>query len=150
MLPRQPFFGGEITVIRPLALLDSGNHPSLSSKRSFPVTVNPVLQRTLVNVRKFVSFSRSFIGRTAKSAGTSCTPCIMLTWSTFLPSTRLPKNEMMICPSDSHPSGGFPVSDFRICPPASPACPELVSGSKIAGSPPQARDGGLGLRQGLK
>ncbi len=41
MLPRQPFFGGEITVIRPLALLDSGTIRRFHQKRSFPVTVNP-------------------------------------------------------------------------------------------------------------
>ena len=41
MLPRQPFFDGEITVIRPLSLLDSGTIRSFHQKRTFPLTVNP-------------------------------------------------------------------------------------------------------------
>jgi tRNA 2-thiocytidine biosynthesis protein TtcA len=41
MLPRQPFFGGEIIVIRPFALLDAGTIRRFHHKRSFPVTVNP-------------------------------------------------------------------------------------------------------------
>jgi tRNA 2-thiocytidine biosynthesis protein TtcA len=45
MLPRQPFFGGEITIIRPLALLDSGTILRFHQKRSFPVTVNPCPSR---------------------------------------------------------------------------------------------------------
>lgn len=41
MLPRQPFFNGDITVIRPLALLDSGTIRSFHQKQSFPLTINP-------------------------------------------------------------------------------------------------------------
>lgn len=40
MLPRQPFFGGEITVIRPLSLLDSGTIRRFHKHQGFPVTVN--------------------------------------------------------------------------------------------------------------
>ena len=41
MLPRQPFFGGEIMVIRPLALLDAETLRRFHQKRGLPVTVNP-------------------------------------------------------------------------------------------------------------
>jgi len=41
MLPRQPFFGGEITVIRPLSLLDSATIRRFHQSLGFPVTVNP-------------------------------------------------------------------------------------------------------------
>ena len=41
MLPRQPFFNGEIAVIRPLALLDSETIGSFHQKQSFPLAVNP-------------------------------------------------------------------------------------------------------------
>ena len=41
MLPRQPFFNGEIAVIRPLALLDSETIRSFHQKQSFPLAVNP-------------------------------------------------------------------------------------------------------------
>jgi tRNA 2-thiocytidine biosynthesis protein TtcA len=41
MLPRQPFFGGEITVIRPLSLLDSATIRRFHQGLGFPVTVNP-------------------------------------------------------------------------------------------------------------
>ena len=41
MLPRQPFFGGEITVIRPLSLLDSSTIRRFHQSLGFPVTVNP-------------------------------------------------------------------------------------------------------------
>lgn len=41
MLPRQPFFGGEITVIRPLALLEAETIRRFHHTRGFPWTVNP-------------------------------------------------------------------------------------------------------------
>jgi tRNA 2-thiocytidine biosynthesis protein TtcA len=41
MLPRQPFFGGEITVIRPLSLLDSATIRRFHKSLGFPITVNP-------------------------------------------------------------------------------------------------------------
>jgi tRNA 2-thiocytidine biosynthesis protein TtcA len=41
MLPRQPFFGGEITVIRPLALLDSDTIRRFHRARGLPWTSNP-------------------------------------------------------------------------------------------------------------
>ena len=41
MLPRQAFFNGEITVIRPLVLLNSGTIRSFHQKQSFPLAVNP-------------------------------------------------------------------------------------------------------------
>jgi tRNA 2-thiocytidine biosynthesis protein TtcA len=41
MLPLQPFFNGEITVIRPLVLLNSGTIRSFHQKQSFPLAVNP-------------------------------------------------------------------------------------------------------------
>jgi tRNA 2-thiocytidine biosynthesis protein TtcA len=40
MLPRQPFFGGEITVIRPLSLLDSGKIRRFHKSRGFPLSVS--------------------------------------------------------------------------------------------------------------
>ena len=45
MLPRQPFFNGEITVIRPLVLLNSGTIRSFHQKQSFPLAVNPCLSK---------------------------------------------------------------------------------------------------------
>jgi len=41
MLPRQPFFGGDVTVIRPLALLDTSTIRRFHHSLGFPVTVNP-------------------------------------------------------------------------------------------------------------
>jgi len=41
MLPRQPFFSGEITVIRPLSLLDSATIRRFHRSLGFPLTVNP-------------------------------------------------------------------------------------------------------------
>jgi len=41
MLPRQPFFGGEITAIRPLSLLDSTTVRRFHNSRGFPLTLNP-------------------------------------------------------------------------------------------------------------
>jgi tRNA 2-thiocytidine biosynthesis protein TtcA len=41
MLPRQPFFGGDITVIRPLSLLDSATVRRFHRSRGFPSAVNP-------------------------------------------------------------------------------------------------------------
>ena len=41
MLPHQPFFRGEITVIRPLALLDSETIRRFHQKRDLPITTNP-------------------------------------------------------------------------------------------------------------
>lgn len=41
MLPRQPFFGGEVIVIRPLALLDSGTIRGFHKNRGFPSSINP-------------------------------------------------------------------------------------------------------------
>jgi tRNA 2-thiocytidine biosynthesis protein TtcA len=40
MLPRQPFFGGEITIIRPLSLLDSATIRRFHQSLGFPLTVN--------------------------------------------------------------------------------------------------------------
>jgi tRNA 2-thiocytidine biosynthesis protein TtcA len=40
MLPRQPFFGGEITAIRPLSLLDSATIRRFHRTLGFPLTVN--------------------------------------------------------------------------------------------------------------
>jgi tRNA 2-thiocytidine biosynthesis protein TtcA len=41
MLPRQPFFGGEITVIRPLSLLDAATVRRFHDSRGFPLSLNP-------------------------------------------------------------------------------------------------------------
>jgi tRNA 2-thiocytidine biosynthesis protein TtcA len=41
MLPRQPLFGGEITVIRPLSLLDSATVRRFHQSRGFPLSLNP-------------------------------------------------------------------------------------------------------------
>jgi tRNA 2-thiocytidine biosynthesis protein TtcA len=41
MLPRQPLFGGEIEVIRPLALLDAKTLRRFHQERGLPATVNP-------------------------------------------------------------------------------------------------------------
>jgi tRNA 2-thiocytidine biosynthesis protein TtcA len=41
MLPRQRFFGGDVTVIRPLSLLDSATIRRFHQSLGFPVTVNP-------------------------------------------------------------------------------------------------------------
>ncbi len=41
MLPRQPFFGGKITIIRPFSLLDSVTVRRFHKSRSFPLCVNP-------------------------------------------------------------------------------------------------------------
>lgn len=41
MLPHQPFFGGEITAIRPMSLLDSDTIRRFHQERDFPITVNP-------------------------------------------------------------------------------------------------------------
>jgi tRNA 2-thiocytidine biosynthesis protein TtcA len=41
MQPRQPFFGGEISVIRPMSLLDADAIRRFHQKRDFPITVNP-------------------------------------------------------------------------------------------------------------
>ena len=41
MLPRQPFFGGEITVIRPFSLLDTGTIRRFHRNRGLPLAVNP-------------------------------------------------------------------------------------------------------------
>lgn len=41
MLPRQPFFGGDIMVIRPLSLVDSPLIRRFHRSLDFPVTVNP-------------------------------------------------------------------------------------------------------------
>lgn len=41
MLPHQPFFGGEMTVIRPLALLDSDTIRRFHQKKNLPITGNP-------------------------------------------------------------------------------------------------------------
>jgi len=40
MLPRQPFFGGDVAVIRPLALLDTSTIRRFHHSLGFPVTVN--------------------------------------------------------------------------------------------------------------
>ena len=41
MLPRQPFFEGKITVIRPLSLLDSATVRRFHRNLSFPIATNP-------------------------------------------------------------------------------------------------------------
>ena len=41
MLPRQTFFGGEITVIRPFSLLDTETISRFHKNQSLPLTVNP-------------------------------------------------------------------------------------------------------------
>lgn len=41
MLPRQPFFGDDVAVIRPLALLDTSTIRRFHHSLGFPVTVNP-------------------------------------------------------------------------------------------------------------
>ena len=45
MLPRQPFFGGEVTVIRPLALLDSPTIRRFHENQGFPLANNPCPSR---------------------------------------------------------------------------------------------------------
>ena len=45
MLPRQSFFGGEIIVIRPLALLDTETIRRFHHLQGFPWTVNPCLSK---------------------------------------------------------------------------------------------------------
>jgi tRNA 2-thiocytidine biosynthesis protein TtcA len=41
MVPRQPFFGGEITVVRPLALLSAAKVEQVRKRLGLPVIVNP-------------------------------------------------------------------------------------------------------------
>ena len=41
MLPRQPFFGGEITIIRPFSLLDTETISRFHKKQGLPLTANP-------------------------------------------------------------------------------------------------------------
>jgi len=41
MLPRQPFFGGEVDVIRPLSLLDAGTIRAFHRIQNFPASINP-------------------------------------------------------------------------------------------------------------
>ena len=41
MLPQQPFFGGEIAVIRPMSLLAADTIRRFHQERDFPITVNP-------------------------------------------------------------------------------------------------------------
>jgi tRNA 2-thiocytidine biosynthesis protein TtcA len=41
MLPRQPFFGGDLTVVRPLSLLDSATIRRFHQSVGFPLAVNP-------------------------------------------------------------------------------------------------------------
>jgi hypothetical protein len=55
----------------------------------------------------------------------------MSTWSTFLLSTKFPKSELLICPSNSHPSGGFQISESAR-PPRLPV-PSLSRGASSRG-----------------
>jgi tRNA 2-thiocytidine biosynthesis protein TtcA len=69
MLPRQPFFGGEITVIRPLALLDANTIRRFHRARDLPKATNPCPSKNSGKRQEIREMLHAFYSKNRKVRG---------------------------------------------------------------------------------